>query len=310
MATVTSFTSARMLEIENSAIVSGTINPVGNLILTRKDGAQIDAGTSIPVVPLASDIEPGRVELATALETQTGTNATLAVTPASLAAYEASMVGKRLQAVLLYTASTTFTKATYPNLKAVRVRTVGGGGGGGGANAATAGNHSCGGGGGGGGYAEALIPAASLAASETITIGAGGSGGAVGAVGGTGGSTSFGTLVVATGGVGGNILSNNAAYISAAGGKGGVGTTGDIKTPGSPGHYGAGYATIATGGIGGSSMYGAGGEGFVSTAAIGVAGLPGSGYGGGGAGALVNQNAAGATGGAATSGVVIVEVYV
>lgn len=44
MATVTGFTAARMLTIENSTIVSGTV--VGNnLILTTRGGTQIDAGS-------------------------------------------------------------------------------------------------------------------------------------------------------------------------------------------------------------------------------------------------------------------------
>src|SRR5690606_13011982 len=44
MARVRSFTSERMLEIENTTVVSGEINGAGNLILYRRDGFSIDAG--------------------------------------------------------------------------------------------------------------------------------------------------------------------------------------------------------------------------------------------------------------------------
>lgn len=44
MATITGFTSSRMLEIENEAIVNGAVNSAGGLILTTRGGEQIDAG--------------------------------------------------------------------------------------------------------------------------------------------------------------------------------------------------------------------------------------------------------------------------
>ena len=47
MATVTSFTSARMLAIENNTIVSGTVNGSGNLILTKHGGGTVNAGNVI-----------------------------------------------------------------------------------------------------------------------------------------------------------------------------------------------------------------------------------------------------------------------
>lgn len=53
MATVTSFTSERMLEIENTTVVDGEVNPGdGHLILITREGTQIDAGSVIgPVGP-------------------------------------------------------------------------------------------------------------------------------------------------------------------------------------------------------------------------------------------------------------------
>lgn len=44
MATVTGFTSARMLEIEDASIVDGQIDVNGNLILVKHDGTTINAG--------------------------------------------------------------------------------------------------------------------------------------------------------------------------------------------------------------------------------------------------------------------------
>lgn len=45
MATVTGFTASRMLEIESTSIVDGSIDEDGHLILTTKGGATIDAGS-------------------------------------------------------------------------------------------------------------------------------------------------------------------------------------------------------------------------------------------------------------------------
>lgn len=44
MATVTGYTAARMLEIENACIIAGAVDLSGHLILERQDGSTIDAG--------------------------------------------------------------------------------------------------------------------------------------------------------------------------------------------------------------------------------------------------------------------------
>jgi microcystin-dependent protein len=44
LASVTSFTAARLQEIEDTSVVAGSVNGMGNLILATKDGTQIDAG--------------------------------------------------------------------------------------------------------------------------------------------------------------------------------------------------------------------------------------------------------------------------
>lgn len=302
MATVTGFTAERMLEIEGSTVVSGSINELGSLILVRRDGTPIDAGSSVPVVPIADNTTAGRVELATSDETIAGTNGQLAVTPAGLAA----LPGYKLQQTVRFTSSGSFTKASYPNLKAIRIRVVGGGGGGGNCGLATTGNHSAGGGGGGGGYAESLVLAADLATSETVTVGAGGGGS------GSGGVSSFGSKASATGGIRGGFFNDSPLMIGAVGGLGGVGTIGDFKSSGAPGGTGSGYGTLGHGGIGGSSVLGGGAAGtYSSGGADANAGTAGRVYGGGGSGAACNAAAiGGASGGSGAAGIVIVEVYV
>ena len=47
MATVTGFTATRMLQIENGTIVDGEVDVNGDLILERKDGTLINAGSVI-----------------------------------------------------------------------------------------------------------------------------------------------------------------------------------------------------------------------------------------------------------------------
>lgn len=85
MATVTGLTAERMLEIEASSVVDGHIDEEGHLILVRHDESEIDAGNALVAVPDASTTVKGVVELATAAEVTAGTDATRAITPATLA---------------------------------------------------------------------------------------------------------------------------------------------------------------------------------------------------------------------------------
>lgn len=208
---------------------------------------------------------------------------------------------------LYVTASTTFSKATYPWLRGMRVRVQAAGGGGGGA-AATAANYSVGGGGGGGGYAEKVITdIAGLASSVAVTVGAGGTAGA-GSAGGTGGSSSFGTAVVATGGTGGGVKPANvfAPYIN--GGAGGIGTAGDVLETGNGGTAGAGYSDLGSGGAGGASRTG-GGARSLGQGSGGVAGEVGGIYGGGGGGAYNSTSQSARAGGVGGAGIVILELF-
>jgi hypothetical protein len=210
----------------------------------------------------------------------------------------------------------TYTKPV--NLLYVIVELVGGGGAGGG-SAGTATNFvSTGGGGGGGGYSKKVIQAASLGATETVTIGAGGTPLSAGS-GGAGGVTSFGSHLQATGGTGGlNTVSDDWAYI-ARGGVGGVGSLGDINTTGGQG----GTSTVNTirsdgnndandnlrvySGPGGNSLLGGGAYPVNGDNDNGVAA---TGYGGGGSGAAsVDADGTNNPGGAGAPGVVIITEY-
>lgn len=89
MATVTGLTAARTLEIEANSVVSAAFDGSGHLILTKGDATTADVGP----YSSASTTAKGIVELATSAETTTGTDATLAVTPAGLAVVTAALSG-------------------------------------------------------------------------------------------------------------------------------------------------------------------------------------------------------------------------
>lgn len=206
-------------------------------------------------------------------------------------------------AVHVYTSGTpTWTKPA--RLLGVHVRVCGGGGGSGGVTGAGTGN-AVSGGGGGGGYSEAWIPAASLGATETVTVGAGGTAGSnPGGNGGTGGTSSFGAHCQATGGAGGVAMTSTTGNQKATAGGGGAGSGGDINVPGSDGLHG----NVHGGSWDTNSGYG-GGNPLAPSTAVNNTGLnspqPGQGYGGGAAGALASTTGGGGAAGAA--GVVIVE---
>ena len=171
-----------------------------------------------------------------------------------------------------------------PNdVTAVRVRLVGGGGGGGGSSAGLGG-----GGGGAGGYAEGVFTVVA-GSSIVVTVGGAGVGVSAGAAG-NGGTSSFGSLISATGGLGG--VSNG------AGGSGGLGFGGDVATGGGFGGDGFGNGVMLTGN-GGSGAYGGGGRAAVGTSS--AADALAAGAGGGGCYGVAGN------GGNGAGGIVIVE---
>jgi hypothetical protein len=211
-----------------------------------------------------------------------------------------------LQQVLYYTSSGTFTKATYPWLRAIRVKVVGGGGGGGStANGVTVNGA---GGGGGGGYAESFITNISgMASTVTVTVGGAGNGGTPNSVGTNGGTSSFGTAVVASGGEAQPGL-GPANNLNSIGGRAGIGTAGDLLIRGTIGGPGTFDSLTAVGGFGGSSRL-SGNEVQVRSTSLNT-GNGGQLYGGGGGGgANWNNTSTGASGGPGAAGIVIVELY-
>lgn len=193
-----------------------------------------------------------------------------------------------------FLASGTWTKPV--GLKYVIVEGVGGGGGGGGGEATN--TPHVGGGGGYGGYAKKMILAATLGATETVTIGAGGTagsppGGGGASTGGTGGTTSFGSHISCLGGVGG--IHTQVLNTLGTGGLGGVASNGDINITGESGYSGAISASAAgvPSGRGGSGILGAGGASKTADGA----GNNAIGYGAGGSGACsTSGNGNGGTG--------------
>jgi hypothetical protein len=102
MATVTGMTAAAMEAIRDGAIVGADFDSANHLILTKYDGTQLDAG----IIGAATTTLAGAVELATSAETQTGTDAVRAVTPAGLA----SIPGYKVQIL----ANNAFTESADP----------------------------------------------------------------------------------------------------------------------------------------------------------------------------------------------------
>lgn len=222
-------------------------------------------------------------------------------------------VGYLFKQRVIFTASGTFTKASYTGLRAVKAICVGGGGGGGG-TAATAGSTvAAAGGGGGGGYTEKWILAASLASSETVTVGAAGTAGSAGANdGGTGGTSSFGAFCSASGGGGGEGIGASSSSVSTAGGAGGTGTGGDLNLTGAYGGYGHSHVNVGYAANGGDSPlgWGVGGRPSGTNGGGGAVAPPADSYGGGGGAAFASFSQSAFAGSAGSAGIVIVDVYV
>ena len=206
-------------------------------------------------------------------------------------------------------ANSTGTYTARTGLLYAIVECVGSGGGSGGAGGSV-GNVISGGGGGSGGYSRTILSAAAIGGSQVITIGAVGSAGATGGGNGSaGGSVSFGTFCIAAGGSGGG---GATASNVGSGGPGAIQGTGAHAQPGAAGGTGA-FSTavgpIGLGGAGGSSMWGAGGQGVDTISGFSTAGVSGTGWGSGAAGGSANNVLSNVTGNVGTAGKVIVTEF-
>jgi hypothetical protein len=225
-----------------------------------------------------------------------------------------------------FDASGTYTPTSGMKFAYARV-TAGGGGGGGADTDGASGNVAVGGGGGAGGTSHALLTAAQVGASQTVTIGAAGTGGSTsGGDGANGGDSSIGTLATATGGVGGagSGLNHAATTCARDGGVGGsaAGSSSVLSVGGGGGGCSIagscdGTTDIVTGitGHGGGSYWGGGARnrtvGTASLAqALSAAGRAGIPSGAGGSGAIVFAGGAGAAGGDGAAGVAVIIEFV
>lgn len=184
----------------------------------------------------------------------------------------------------IFSASGTYTKPT--GLVRAKVTVVGGGGGGGSSQNPASVAAS----GGGGGNSTRWLEAASIGATETVTVPAAAAGGTASGNGAAGGTASFGTLLSATGGGGG------------AAEAGGI-----IAVPSTSAGVGSGGTVNGRGGVAahiGSSILSVAPLIPVSGTVAGVAGVLGA----GGSGARSDSGAA-QSGGAGGAGIVIVEEF-
>jgi len=195
------------------------------------------------------------------------------------------------------------------------VELVGGGGGGAGA----VGNNNqgqAGSGGGGGGYSRKLIDAATIGASQVVTIGVGGAGGGPGGNGSSGGTTTFGVIFQASGGGPGLVVTVSTGRVVQSGGVGGSGSGGDINVNGGNGAQVLiqGGSFVAFAGIGGSSFYSPA-SGLInnySDQGLTVQGANGLNYGGGAGGSFCNfvNGSNSLSGGSGAPGVCIITEYI
>lgn len=191
-----------------------------------------------------------------------------------------------------FTASGTYTPSA--GMLYCIVECIGGGGGG---NSGAGGvNGVAGGGGGSGGYSRGTYTAATIGASQSVTIGAGGGAGA------GGGTSSLGSLISSGGGGAGT-----AGAAGGGGGTGGTGASGSVNLRGGNGNAGSGGngtgGSSSVGGVGGSTLLGGnGGGGNGATSSNGTTGATNTGGGGGG-------GANGGTGAAGGSGIIIITEY-
>ena len=248
--------------------------------------AVANGGTGLTTTPAngALDIGNGTGFTRTTLSAGTGISITNGSGSISIAA-SSSLTGI---AATTFTANGTFTIPA--GVTRIKITVVGGGGTG---ATATGSSPNLLGGNGGSGGGAAIKYLTGLTPGNTLAV-------TVGGVGGTS-SVASGTQTITT--------------VSATGGgtgNGGLGASGDLNIGGSAGGLGSiaqSNGNNTRGGVGGSSIFGGGGQGQVGSGSLANGTNPGRAYGGGGGGGAFNTGCCGGgrTGGAGAAGVVLIE---
>lgn len=206
-----------------------------------------------------------------------------------------------------FTSNGTYTPTT--GMQYCIIEVIGSGGGGGGTQATSASQVAQAGGGGSGEYARGVFSAATIGASQSVTVPTGGNGGSAGLNNGSNGSTtSVGALISAAGGSGGIAGTASTTSILASGGSGGTGGSGgSFRVDGRSGEFGLFIVgSFQYNGRGAPSLIG--GTNNIRTSTN--AGLAGKNYGCGGDGAFASISAAGQAGGNGGGGIVVVTEFV
>jgi hypothetical protein len=301
------------------SVVIVKLDPLNSIIINAAAGEEIDAASSLTMNFRSLVIRSAGVAWVTVSSGNvsgpaTAVNSNIAFFDGTSGkvlkdlSIPVSNIGGRLLSVQYRTSSGTYTKATN-NPTYIIVEVIGGGGGGGGCAATGGSTYAVAGGGGGGGYSRRYILASALAASETVTVGAGATAATAGNNNGNnGGTSSFGAFCSATGGVGGRGSSASLTPSENIGGVSGVGSGGDLNVAGQDGGCGSRAAdTSIAGGFGGGSFY----AGSTLQGSI-FGNAPGKdGYfpGGGGSGAFSNTVDAARPGSLGGGGLVIIWEY-
>lgn len=214
-----------------------------------------------------------------------------------------------------FTSSGTYTPST--GLVYADVFAVGGGGGGSGCAAGEAATVGTGGAGSCGTTGRLIVSAASIGASQVVTIPAGGAGGSAGQNNGSsGGTTSLGSLLVANGGQPGLAIAVAATVYRGSGSGTAVSGTGDVQFSNRSGNAGSAlylssgvqYA-IGGGASGGTIFGGAPMQVGSATDGVSLAGIAGLNPGAGGGGACSCTNGSAQAGGTGGSGLIIITEY-
>lgn len=211
----------------------------------------------------------------------------------------------RLLNIQTFTANGTYTPT--PGMQTCVIYCQGGGGAGGGTTATDATHVSLGAPGNTGSFAAGRFTAATIGASQAVTVGAGGTP-VLSGIGGNGGSSSVGAVIIAPGGVGGQTIASTVAPASIGNSTLGAAPTGANLY----GYQGAGSGlclalslTVCLSANGGATVFGPGGQQLGS----GNNGAAGQGYGAGGGGTATVASGGALTGGAGRQGVIFVYEY-